>query len=55
MYNTYNKVDFLIDKSIERNNLHIDYMSLMDRMSMTDLGDIENLVELEHPGLNTYF
>ena len=55
VYRIYNKVDFFIDKCTELNHLHIDYMSLIGQMSMTDLEDIKNLQELEHLVLNTYF
>ena len=55
VYRIYNKVDFPIDKCTELNHIHMDYMRLMDQIPMTNLEDIENLEELEHPGLNTYF
>ena len=55
IYRTYNIVDFPINKCTKLSHLHIDYMRLMGQMPMTDLRVIENFVELEHLGLNTYF
>ena len=55
VYHTCNKVDFPIDKCTELNHLHMDYVRLMARVSMTDHENVENLVELKDSGLNTYF
>ena len=55
VYHVCNKVDFFINKFIELNHLHMDYKSLIGQMPITDLENIENLVELKHLELNTYF
>ena len=48
-------MDFFIDKSTELSRLHIDYMSLISQIPITNLEDIENLIVFEHYGLNKYF
>ena len=54
VYHSCIKMDFSIHKYTELNYLHMNYVKLMNQMPMTDLEDIENLVELKYPVFNIY-